>query len=154
MALLRFGLGIGTIASAGQSEQQTNLSKRILTPLLNLMQLQKNIKRLFSFFMIKAAQFAAHSESKGIYPQTAAQLHDIIFAQAEKVTGSQLHSKFQVKRYPTFVFFKDGKQLHNVPSFKDPKVKTDRYEGYKDNPMFTQLVSNVFSGSGPQEAAQ
>lgn len=142
---LMLSLCVGTIAYAGQSEPQANLLKDDLNTPAQLDAVTKKHKKVVLFLYDRTCPVCGAFRSKGIYPQTAAQLPDVTFATAEKVTGAQLHSKFQVKRYPTFVFFKDGKQLHNVPSFKDPKVKTDRYEGYKENPMFTHMVQQVLA---------
>ena len=76
-------------------------------------------------------------QKKGIFVQTAKALPHIKFAMTSSVQGESLHHEYNIKSFPTFIFFVDGKEIK-------------RFEGYVDNPMFTHKVTDIFS-SVPQE---
>ena len=73
-------------------------------------------------------------KNKGIYRQTAAALPHIKFGMTSSDQGAKLHREFKIEAFPTFVWFRDGKEV-------------GRYKGYVENPMFTRKVSGIFSAA-------
>lgn len=77
-------------------------------------------------------------KNKGIFVQTAQALPHVKFAMTSSVQGESLHHEYNIKSFPTFIFFVDGKEIK-------------RFEGYVDNPMFTHKVTDIFSKTSQEK---
>jgi hypothetical protein len=82
-------------------------------------------------------------QRKGIFKETAIALPHIKFAKVSVQQGLGLHKEYQIHNYPTFIFFKNGKQINFTRDGKG----VDRFLGYVDNPMYTRKVSEIFAES-------
>lgn len=80
-------------------------------------------------------------QRKGIFKETAVALPHIKLAKVSVQEGLGLHKEYNIHNYPTFIFFKNGKQIE----FTRDGKKVDRFLGYVDNPKFTQKVSEIFA---------
>jgi thiol-disulfide isomerase/thioredoxin len=75
---------------------------------------------------------------KGIFPKAAKALPHIAFAMTSSEQGANLHHEYKIAVFPTFVFFKDGKEV-------------GRYKGYVETPQFIRKVSGIFSAAELKE---
>lgn len=80
-------------------------------------------------------------QRKRIFQETATALPHIKLAKVSVQEGLNLHKEYKIHNYPTFIFFKDAKQINFN---RDGKI-VDRFLGYVDNPNFTQKVSAIFA---------
>lgn len=71
---------------------------------------------------------------KGIFPKTAKALPHIAFAMTSSEQGANLHREYKIGAFPTFVFFRNGKEI-------------GRYKGYVEAPQFINKVSGIFSAA-------
>lgn len=105
----------------------------------------KNNSKVVIFFYDPTCPVCNAFKKKGIYPATANALPDITFvmvsskvlrAASEAKSGDPLFTKreYDVKAFPSFVFFKDGNKIN-------------QFAGYSDNPHFSQKVSSMFPGN-------
>ena len=69
---------------------------------------------------------------KGIFGKTAKALPHIKFAMTSSEQGANLHHEYKIESFPTFVFFKNGKEI-------------GRYKGYSEAKIFLNKVSGIFS---------
>lgn len=102
----------------------------------------KNNSKVVIFFYDPMCPVCNAFKKKGIYPATAHALPDTTFVMvsskivrpaSENKSGDPLFTKYEVKAFPSFVFFKDGNKIN-------------QFAGYSDNPHFTQKVSSMFVG--------
>lgn len=77
---------------------------------------------------------------KGIYPKTAKALPHIAFAMTSSEQGANLHAEYKIGAFPTFVFFRNGKEI-------------GRYKGYVEAPQFIRKVTGIFSAAELNEPA-
>ena len=70
-------------------------------------------------------------KKKGIFPAAAKKLPHIKFVIVSSQEGIDLHKKYKIEQFPTFVYFQDGKEIK-------------RNVGYSDNPQFIRNVSSIF----------
>ena len=77
-------------------------------------------------------------KKKGIFEETANALPNVKFARVSSQSGSELHKKFEVQFYPTFIYFQQGNPL--ITNGKIVKV-----QGYVENPVFTRKVNEAFN---------
>lgn len=75
---------------------------------------------------------------KGIFGKTAKALPHIKFAMTSSETGASLHHEFKIQSFPTFVLFKNGKEI-------------GRYKGYAEAPVFINKISGIFSAAELKE---
>lgn len=75
-------------------------------------------------------------KKKRIFPDSAAQLPHVKFAMISSDEGEALHHAHKITQFPTFIYFKDGKEIK-------------RDVGYIENPMFAQKVSAAFGSAQP-----
>lgn len=78
-------------------------------------------------------------QREGIFKRTAIALPHIKFAKVSKQNGAALHGEYTIRHYPTFIFFKNGKQIEFTRDHK----KVDRFLGYVST--FTGTVSDIFA---------
>lgn len=71
---------------------------------------------------------------KGIFPKTAKALPHIAFAMTSSEQGANLHREYKIGAFPTFVFFRNGKEI-------------GRYKGYVEAPQFINKVTGIFSAA-------
>ena len=71
-------------------------------------------------------------KKSGIFPKSAETLPDIGFAMVSKVEGAELQKKYNIEWFPTFIYFRDGKEFH-------------RTTGYTTNPKFTDNIKEAFA---------
>ena len=100
----------------------------------------KSNNKVVVFFYDPTCPVCNAFKKKGIYPVTAHALPDTTFvmvsskirqAASENKSGDFLFKKYEVKAFPSFVFFKDGHEIN-------------RFTGYSDNPHFTNKVNLIF----------
>lgn len=105
----------------------------------------KNNSKVVVFFYDPTCPVCNSFKKKGIYPATAHALPDTTFVMisskimrsaSENKSGDPLFTKYDVKAFPSFVFFKDGNP-----------TPINKFAGYSDNPHFTQKVSSMFAGN-------
>ena len=77
---------------------------------------------------------------KGIFAKTAKALPHIAFAMTSSEQGANLHHEYKIDVFPTFVFFKEGKEV-------------GRYKGYVEAAQFIKKVSGIFSAAELNEPA-
>jgi thioredoxin 1 len=77
---------------------------------------------------------------KGIFQKAAKALPHITFAMTSSEQGVNLHHEYKITAFPTFVFFKNGKEV-------------GRYKGYVETPQFINKVSGIFSAAELKEPA-
>jgi len=109
----------------------------------------KEHKEVSVFFYDPTCPVCGAFKKKGIYPATAQSLPNITFVMiSSKIRSSVstinepkqregekfLYQKYQVKAFPTFVFFKNGQEIH-------------RFSGYSENPHFTQQIDGIFKNA-------
>lgn len=71
---------------------------------------------------------------KGIFPKAAKALPHIAFAMTSSDQGANLHREYKIEVFPTFVFFRNGKEV-------------GRYKGYVESPQFIRKVTGIFSAA-------
>jgi|ERR1700733_6162616 len=59
-------------------------------------------------------------KKKGIFPQMANALPHIKFAKISSVQGEGLHREYKIEAFPTFIFFKDGKEISRYKGYLEP----------------------------------
>ncbi len=100
----------------------------------------KSKNKVVVFFYDPTCPVCNAFKKKGIYPATANALPDTTFVMvsskirqpaSDNKSGDFLFKKYEVKAFPSFVFFKDGKKIN-------------QFAGYSENPHFTQKVSSMF----------
>jgi len=92
---------------------------------------QDNKLALVEFYDPECPVCNAFKKAK-IFPHAADALPHIGFAMVSKVEGSDLHHKNRIEYFPTFIYFKDGKE------FK-------RTVGYSDEASFIHGISAAFA---------
>lgn len=75
---------------------------------------------------------------KGIFSKTAKALPHIKFAMTSSEQGAHLHHEYKIESFPTFIFFKDGKEI-------------GRYKGYSEAKIFLNKVTDIFSNAELKE---
>jgi thioredoxin 1 len=73
-------------------------------------------------------------KNKGIFPKMANALPHIKFAKVSSVQGEGLHHEYKIEAFPTFIFFKNGKEIN-------------RYKGYVEAPQFIKKTNAIFSNA-------
>lgn len=71
---------------------------------------------------------------KGIFGKTAKALPHIKFAMTSSEQGANLHHEYKIESFPTFVFFKNGKEV-------------GRYKGYSEAKIFLNKVTGIFGAA-------
>lgn len=95
--------------------------------------LQENKEVVVQFFSPTCPVCMAFKR-KGIFGKAAKALPQIKFAMTSSETGAALHQKYEIKAFPTFIFFKDGQPV-------------SRYTGYVEAPIFIRKVRGMFEAS-------
>lgn len=93
--------------------------------------LLKNNKEVVVQFFNPTCPVCMAFKRKGIFGKAAKALPQIKFAMTSSETGAALHQKYEIKAFPTFIFFKDGKPV-------------GRYTGYVEAPIFIRKVRSMF----------
>lgn len=75
---------------------------------------------------------------KGIFGKAAKALPHIKFAMTSSETGAALHSKYGIKAFPTFIFFKNGQQV-------------GEYKGYVEAKIFIKKITDILGAAEPVE---
>ncbi len=73
-------------------------------------------------------------KKKGIFGKAAVALPHIAFAMTSSEKGAALHHEYKIEAFPTFIFFRDGKEV-------------GRYKGYVEAKQFIQKVTGIFSAA-------
>jgi thioredoxin-related protein len=107
----------------------------------------KSNNKVVVFFYEPTCPVCNSFKKKGIYPATANALPDTTFvmvsskvrrAASENKSGDPLFTKYDVKAFPSFVFFKNGDKIN-------------QFAGYSENPHFTNKVSLIFQLPAPRK---
>lgn len=114
-------------ASTDVSIQQANSSTEFN-------KLRKENKLVVVQFFSPTCPVCMAFKRKGIFQKAAKALPHIKFAMTSSEQGADLHHEYKIAVFPTFVFFKDGKEV-------------GRYKGYVDTPQFIKKVSGIFSAA-------
>lgn len=133
--LLSLGLtllcGISTVARAQDSSAPAIIQANTTAEFDKLL---KEHKLVVVQFFNPTCPVCMAVKRKGIFPKTAKALPHIAFAMTSSEQGANLHREYKIGAFPTFVFFRNGKEI-------------GRYKGYVEAPQFINKVSGIFSGA-------
>ncbi len=126
------GIGISTIAVCAliYAATDTNLISEIRDEQELDKALKENKYTLVEFYNPTCPVCNAFKK-KNIFPQAAQKLPSVKFIMISSDDAPDLHQKYGIQAFPTFIYFKDGTPFNKTV-------------GYKDNPAFTNDVSASF----------
>lgn len=93
--------------------------------------LAKNPESIIEFYSPTCPVCNAFKK-EGIFERAAQALPSVAFAVVSHEEGRKLHDAYRIEYFPTFIYFKDGKEIK-------------RSTGYTTNPKFTQNIKDAFS---------
>lgn len=88
-----------------------------------------------------------------IFEDAARSLPHITFIKVSSVQGKDLHKEYSITHYPTFIYFKDKKQVPVYLKEYGEEKAYDRFEGFVDGAAFMHQVTDIF-GRAERESAK